>query len=180
MKAVPARPIHVEVLVDEGGAIAIYGLSKFARFLLALARSLETSHPFLKGRVDENVKSISPFAEIVCGASADNHAFAGIRDLRQDSLNYFPNTVRVHHLQSRSVQAAFEAPTHKGFQQPVIGRIPFLFMIGDHAAVAIQAARDLFGQQLVPELPTKLGGHLGGNVAASASVLAFQGDYSNR
>src|SRR5262252_8397274 len=179
MKPVPVGPVHVEVFFDEDGAIAIHGFGKFDGILLGPSRALETSDSFLKGRVDKNVKSISPFAEIVCRASADNHACAGIGDLRQDSLNYIPNTVRVHHLQSRGVQASFEAPTHKGFEQPIIGWIPFLFMLRDHAAVAIQAARDLFRQQLVPQLPTKLGCYLRGNFAASASVLAFEGDYSN-
>src|SRR5215471_19378777 len=103
MKAMPARPIHVEVLVDESGAIAIHGFSKFDRFLLGLARGLQPSDSLLKGRVDENMKGIRPFAEIVCGTSADNHAFAGIRDFWQESLNDFLDIFRVHYLQSGGV-----------------------------------------------------------------------------
>ena len=60
------------------------------------------------------------------------------------------NAIGVHHLQTRSVQAAFKAAAQEGLEQPVVQRVFPFRMLFHGAALAIQMARDFVGQVLVP------------------------------
>ena len=94
-------------------------------------------------------------------------------------FHHLANAFRVDHLQPRRIQAAFKTASHEGLEQAVVRRVSFLLMLLDCAAFAIQTARDFLSQRLIPKLPAQPRGQLLGDLAAAASVLAFQGDHSD-
>src|SRR6201982_878769 len=99
VKTVSSGPVEVEILVYEGGAVSVHNLGEFQGFLLTLPGSLQASHPFLKRRVNENMKGVGPLAQIISRPSADNHAVARRSDFRHELLHDFTNAFRIDHLQ---------------------------------------------------------------------------------
>src|SRR6266487_2243948 len=78
VKAMPVRPLDVEVLLNEVGAVTVYRLRKFDRFLLAFACGVQPANSFLKWGVDEDVKRVGARTEIISRSSPHNDAVAGI------------------------------------------------------------------------------------------------------
>ena len=59
MKTVSARPIHIEIFIDEVGAVAVYSLGQVGRFPLALSAYLQATNLVGERSVNENVKGIA-------------------------------------------------------------------------------------------------------------------------
>src|SRR5579872_662940 len=179
VETMPSRPVDVEISFNEVRAVAVDSLDEFCRFLLAFSCQSKAPDSFLKGSINEDMKSVGAFAEVICRPSAHNHAIAGVRDFRQEFLHHLTNALGIHHLQPRGVQATFKAALHERFEEPVVHRISLLFVLFHGAAIAVHPPRDLLGQGLIPELPAQPRCQTLCDLAASAAVFPLQSDNSH-
>src|SRR5438552_2166143 len=109
VEAMPFRPFHFEILLDESRPIIVHRFHETDRFLLALAVRLKATDLVLKGSVDKNVKRVATVRKVVGGASADDYAVTGFRDLQQDFMGYFSDAVGIHRVEPGRVHTSFEA-----------------------------------------------------------------------
>src|SRR6476620_2342317 len=95
VEAMPFRPFHFEILLDESRAIFVHRFHETDRFLLTFAIRMKPPDLVLEGSVDKDVKGVATVRKVVGGASADDHAVTGFRDLQQDFMCYFSDAVGI-------------------------------------------------------------------------------------
>src|ERR1700722_3437629 len=90
MEEMTGRPLHVEVLFDEGRAVAVHGLGQLNGFLLALAHGPQAVHLLFKGGIDKDVKGIGTVAEIICRPASHDDVVTLFRRRCNYSLSDLP------------------------------------------------------------------------------------------
>jgi hypothetical protein len=58
MEELTGRPLYIEVLFDEGRAVAVHGLRELDGFLLALPHGPQPVYLLFEARIDKNVKGV--------------------------------------------------------------------------------------------------------------------------
>src|SRR5277367_7164124 len=109
MKAVPVRPFHSEILLDEGRAIVVNGFCEICRFALGLSARPKPPDSLIEGSVHKHMIGITPVLEIVGGTAPDDDAIAAFRSLFHHVLGNLSDAIGIRHLEPRSVQASFVA-----------------------------------------------------------------------
>ena len=127
--------------------------------------------------VEEDVKSFVVLAQKKWRAAADNHCIPFPGNSGGNLLHPFHHAVGIKSLIGE-VSAAFVAAAPESFRQAVEAAIHALVAALNGGLVNVGEAGDLFGEALVPESPAEMFGELGGDGAAAATVLPFDGDHA--
>src|SRR5258708_28871087 len=129
MEEMTGRPIDVEVLFDEGRAVAVHGLRKLDGFFFGLPHCPQPVYLLFKGSINKNVKGVGTVAEVICRAASHNYGVALLRRCSDHALRDLPDAFGVHDLHPWGVQTPFEAASHKRLEQTVVERISSLLML---------------------------------------------------
>ena len=78
MKAMAVGPFDSEVLLDEGGAVAVDGLGELCSVTFALPAGMEPLHLLLKRAVYKCVESVGAIVQVVGGTAADDDALEAV------------------------------------------------------------------------------------------------------
>jgi hypothetical protein len=107
---------------------------------------------------------------------SDDDGVSRFRRVLNDTFRKLQNALAVDHLELVCVDASFITSAQKGFEEPVVYGIGSFLSNLDDCLGTFSKPRDLFRQQLIPKLPAKLLGKQLSDFAATASVLAFNGN----
>ena len=104
-------------------------------------------------RIKKDVISIRPVAQKPRRPASDDHRVPLLRNLRHDLLEKDRQMFRIQQFKIGRWQTGLEAPAHKRLHQPVEHRIAALLAGLNQLGLALEPARDLGGDVLIPELP---------------------------
>src|ERR1700731_2191053 len=122
------------------------------------------------------MKSVCALAQKIRGASAHDHAISSVSDFLHHLLTHGHEAVSVKWLRAGKRDALLMAAPPKHFDQTLKCAIDAFFAALDSRTFHVGNLGDLFRQSGVPELPAEALGKFAGNLAASASVFAFDGN----
>src|SRR5215471_849347 len=92
------------------------------------------------------------------------------------ALRNLDNGLAVDQIKFGRVNASLITSAHKGFKEPVIERIRSFLARLNYRLGTSRESRDLFGKQLVPQLPAKTLCQELRDFASARSVFPFDGD----
>ena len=170
------RPLHVEILLNEVGAFAIDRIHEFLSFLFTLAAGQQAPHFVFPWRIEKHAQGIGPGLQKLLRTPAHDDAVPTFRGMFNHASSDSENSLAIDEIEFGRIYAALITSAHKGFEQPIVQRIGSFFSDFDYRLGTLGEPGDLLGQQLVPEFPAELIGKFLSDLAAAASVFAFNGD----
>src|SRR5262249_40119640 len=130
-------------------------------------------------RKQEDTQCFRAVFEKLLRTPANNDAVPPVRRVFNHAPRNFCDGLTIDQVKFRRIDAAFKTSAEEGFKKPVINRVGSFLACLDHGPGAISQSRNLFGQQLVPQLPLETFRHQLRDFASPASVFAFDGDDFN-
>ena len=170
------RPFHVEILVEEIDAFPINRIHELFGIFLAFAAGHEAPQFILSGSIKKHPQRVLAVPEKLLRPSSDDDGVSCFRGVLNDTFRKFQNAFGINQVELVRIEASFIAAAQERFEEPVVQGIRSFLATLDNRLRTFSKPRDLFRQQLIPELPAQVVRNQLSDFAAAASVFAFDGD----
>src|SRR5262249_49110589 len=171
-----AGPLRVEILADEGRALAIDRVDILGCIFLAHLQPNEAADFLLARAIDKNAEGVLARTEDIGGAAAYDDTVALFGFALDDLLRVMHQLVGVEDLVVGDGQRALVAAAPEDLRETMKQRVALLFPARDGVLIDPCDFGDIAGELLVEQLPTLAARQFSGDKAAARAVFAFNGD----
>ncbi len=169
-------PLGVEIVADEGGALAVNFTDELQRFLFGFADRFEAADFFVNRGVGEEVEGVATAAKKIGGAAAHDDALAARSDILDDVVKSGDHAIGVEGGALGDGKRAFVTAAGVHLEQAIEQIVDALVTALRGALVDAGDRGDFGGEVAVPKLPTETVGQQLRDGRAATAIFALDGD----